>query len=194
MISLVEYSFDRDDFEDRDPRGLFDREDSRLEEREAMRRDAEMAAREAMEREREQMARDRAQYTPKELEQLYKSTAVLGATLGGGPVSGATMAAFLKTPIGKGIIRRRVEATYQGASKKRTRGRETIRQSKQFTMQGFDLPIKKPRKKNKNHCKNLSKCLRQANADLRTKSGRLRKGKTQADVMRRAHRLHRKMK
>jgi len=61
-------------------------------------------------------------------------------------------------------------------------------------MQGFDLPTKKPRKKNKKHCKNLSTCLRQANAELRTKKGKLRKGKTQADVMKRAQRLLRKMK
>ena len=54
--------------------------------------------------------------------------------------------------------------------------------------------VKKPRKKNKKHCKNLSQCLRQANAEMRTKKGSLRKGKTQADVMRRAQRLLRKMK
>jgi hypothetical protein len=71
-------------------------------------------------------------------------------------------------------------------------GRDVIRRSGQFTMQGFDLPVKKPRKKNKKHCKNLSMCLRQANAELRTKTGRLRKGKTQADIMRRAQKLLRK--
>ena len=70
-------------------------------------------------------------------------------------------------------------------------GREVIRQSGQFAMQGFDLPTK-PRKKNKKHCKNLSQCLRQANAELRTKSGRIRKGKTQGDIMRRAQRLMKK--
>jgi len=79
-------------------------------------------------------------------------------------------------------------------SSRRPSGRDVIRRSGQFTMQGFDLPVKKPRKKNKKHCKNLSSCLRQANAELRTKKGSLRKGKTQADVMRRAQRLLRKMK
>ena len=73
-------------------------------------------------------------------------------------------------------------------------GRDIIRRSGQFAMQGFDLPTKKPRKKNKKHCRNLSQCLRQANAELRTKKGTLRKGKTQADIMRRAQRLLRKMK
>ena len=79
-------------------------------------------------------------------------------------------------------------------SSRRPSGRDVIRRSGQFTMQGFDLPVKKPRKKNKKHCNNLSQCLRQANSELRTKSGRLRKGKTQADIMRRAQRLLRKMK
>ena len=41
--------------------------------------------------------------------------------------------------------------------------------------------------------KNLSKALREANARLRTKSGKLRKGKTQRDVMRLAQRLKKKM-
>ena len=79
-------------------------------------------------------------------------------------------------------------------SSRRPSGRDIIRDSGQFAMQGFDLPTKKPRKKNKKHCKNLSQCLRQANAELRTKKGALRKGKTQADIMRRAQRLLRKMK
>ena len=74
-------------------------------------------------------------------------------------------------------------------------GRDTIRQSGQFArsslLGGIDIS-KKPRKKNKKHCKNLSMCLRQANAELRTKSGKLRKGKTQADIMRRAQKLLRK--
>lgn len=76
----------------------------------------------------------------------------------------------------------------------RPSGRDVIRSSGQFAMQGFDLPKKKPRKKNKKHCSNLSQCLRQANSELRTKRGSLRKGKTQADIMRRAQRLLRKMK
>ena len=76
----------------------------------------------------------------------------------------------------------------------RPSGRDVIRSSGQFAMQGFDLPAKKPRKKNKKHCSNLSQCLRQANSELRTKRGSLRKGKTQADIMRRAQRLLKKMK
>ena len=54
------------------------------------------------------------------------------------------------------------------------------------------LPRTRGRKKTKTD-RNMSKALREANARLRTKNGRLRKGKTQADVMRLAHRLRRKM-
>ena len=87
-----------------------------------------------------------------------------------------------------------VMVTRRGISSRRPSGRDVIRRSGQFAMQGFDLPVKKPRKKNKKHCKNLSQCLRQANAELRTKSGKIRKGKTQADIMRRAQKLVKKMK
>ena len=54
------------------------------------------------------------------------------------------------------------------------------------------LPRTRTRKKTKTDT-NMSKALREANARLRTKNGRLRKGKTQADVMRLAHRLRRRM-
>jgi len=77
-------------------------------------------------------------------------------------------------------------------SSRRPSGRDVIRSSGQFTMQGFALPAKKPRKKNKKHCKNLSQCFREANRKLRKANGQLRKGKTQADVARMAHRLMKK--
>jgi len=86
-----------------------------------------------------------------------------------------------------------VMVTRRGISSRRPSGRDVIRRSGQFAMQGFALPTKKPRKKNKKHCKNLSQCLRQANAELRTKKGAIRKGKNQADIMRRAQKLLRKM-
>lgn len=41
--------------------------------------------------------------------------------------------------------------------------------------------------------KNLSRALKEANARLRKKNGQLKKGKTQADVMRLAQRLKKKM-
>lgn len=53
--------------------------------------------------------------------------------------------------------------------------------------------VKKVSKKARTSRKNLAKALREANSRLRTKSGKLRKGKTQTDVMRLAQRLKRKM-
>ena len=73
-------------------------------------------------------------------------------------------------------------------------GRDVIRRSGQFSRANILPPLPKPRKKNKKHCKNLSQCFRQANAKLRLKNGQLRKGKTQSDVAKMAHRLLKKMK
>lgn len=59
---------------------------------------------------------------------------------------------------------------------------------------GFDLPKDKPKKKSKRK-KNpkLSAAFKEANRLLRTKNGKLRKGRTQADIARLAQRLRRKM-
>ena len=70
--------------------------------------------------------------------------------------------------------------------------------SKQFEgTGGFPSPespkrIKpKPRRKGK-AAKGMGKAMAEANKKLRTKSGKLRKGKTQADVARLAHKIRRK--
>lgn len=60
-----------------------------------------------------------------------------------------------------------------------------------FSEKALSPTRKKARKKTKTN-KVMSSCLKTANQRLRTKSGKLRKGKTQADVMRLAHRLCRK--
>ena len=52
-------------------------------------------------------------------------------------------------------------------------------------------PPSKPRKRRKNP--KLKRAVTEANRQLRLKNGQLRKGKTQADVMRLAHRLMKKM-
>ena len=167
----MEYSFDRDDFRDRDPRGLFDRPDIRqidrnlAEERAAYERDL------AREREDDQRRMDAA------------ARARLEATLI--PMTVEDLRAAVNNP--------EIRITSGGRiSSRRPSGRDIIRSSGQFAMQGFDLPVKKPRKKNKKHCKNLSQCFREANRKLRKANGQLRKGKTQADVARMAHRLMKK--
>lgn len=73
-------------------------------------------------------------------------------------------------------------------------GRRQIRTSNQFRR---DLIIpdfqKKKRKKTKTD-KNMSKALKLANQKFRTAKGQLRKGATQAQLMKYAHKLLRKMK
>ncbi len=59
---------------------------------------------------------------------------------------------------------------------------------------GYTLPVKKKRRKsNKRRNKNLSIAFKKANEKLRLKNGNLRKGKTQSDIARLAHRLLKKM-
>jgi hypothetical protein len=178
VIPLVEYSFDRDDFDDREPRGLFDRDEMR---RERDLRDEIARERALMERDRMEDEMRRAQAQAAKLEQTKVeelSTAALVEAINNPLIS--------VTSNGK-ISSRRPRRTMRAPS-----GRDAIRRSGQFTMQGFDLPKKKPRKKNKKHCKNLSKCFEQANAEMRTLKGKLRKGKTQGDIARRAHKLMKK--
>ena len=55
------------------------------------------------------------------------------------------------------------------------------------------MPESQPKKRKRRKNPKLAKAVREANNRLRTKSGKLRKGKTQADIMRLAHRLLKKM-
>lgn len=57
---------------------------------------------------------------------------------------------------------------------------------------GFDLPPQAPKKRRKKNPK-LAAAFREANARYRTKSGKLRKGRTQADIAKLAHRLLKRM-
>ena len=81
-----------------------------------------------------------------------------------------------------------------GREMMKVNGRDVIRSSGQFRRDML-LPRsnqKRQRKKTKTD-KTMSKALAQANKELRKKNGQLRAGVTQADIMRRAHRLRRKM-
>jgi hypothetical protein len=135
------------------------------------------------------------------VEQILKgiaaSVAVAAATATGGPAAGASMAAFLASPAGQ----RTMELGIQQSAAANGVVLEDLARGGLVTMPTLGLtgeagpemviPLKK-RKRRKNP--KLKKALTEANRRLRTKSGRLRKGKTQADVMRLAHRLMKKMK
>ena len=71
-------------------------------------------------------------------------------------------------------------------------GRDVIRASGQFGLQNVLPRAKRTRKKNGND-KKLSAAFKEANKRYRTKSGKLRKGRTQADIARLAQRLRKKM-
>ena len=75
-------------------------------------------------------------------------------------------------------------------------GRDVIRRSNQFRrdliLPRTNEPTKRTRKKTKTD-KNMSKALRMSNERFRTKSGRLRKGATQSQIMRYAHKLLKRM-
>lgn len=59
--------------------------------------------------------------------------------------------------------------------------------------EGATLAPEAPRKRKAKKNPKLKRALIEANKKLRNKNGKLRKGKTQADVMRLAHRLRKKM-
>jgi len=171
VIPLVEYNFDRDDLLRADAGRDDSRRDERFdrrdydEERRAYERDL------AREREDDQRRMDERARAALEAELMRMSAEDLRMIVND-PQTRVTSGGRI--------------------SSRRPSGRDVIRRSGQFTMQGFNLPVKKPRKKNKKHCKNLSQCFREANRKLRKANGQLRKGKTQADVARMAHRLMKK--
>lgn len=76
-------------------------------------------------------------------------------------------------------------------------GRDVIRQSRQFSraniVGGINLESPKRTRKKTKTDRNMSKALRMANERFRTKSGKLRKGATQAKLMKYAHKLLKKM-
>ena len=77
MIPLVEYSFDRDDFDDRDPRGLFDREEMRRERnlRDEIARERALMERDRLDDEMRRAAEEAAKLEQTKVEKL--STAAI---------------------------------------------------------------------------------------------------------------------
>tara|TARA_R110001599_G_scaffold56149_1_gene155394 strand:- start:13 stop:447 length:435 start_codon:yes stop_codon:yes gene_type:complete len=134
---------------------------------------------------------------------LYKAAFIAGATAGGGPAGGATAASFVNSPTGEAAIAKAVTITL---------GENNV-DSGNFAMGGLVMsptlamigeagpemvvPLVKPKRKRSRSAraadKKLSKAFKEANLKLRKKNGQLKKGKTQADVARMAHRLRKKM-
>jgi len=134
---------------------------------------------------------------------LYKAAFIAGATAGGGPAAGATATSFVNSPAGEGAIAKAVTITL---------GENNV-DSGNFAMGGLVMsptlamigeagpemvvPLVKPKRKRSKAArasdKKLSKAFKMANARYRLKNGSLRKGRTQADIAKLAHKLRKKM-
>lgn len=86
----------------------------------------------------------------------------------------------------KGLIPKPFDRLTDAAVQTNTAGIQLVAEGERKAVRKVSAAARKSRK-------NLSKALREANAKLRTKNGKLRKGKTQADVMRLAQKLKKRM-
>lgn len=163
MITLVEYSFDRDDYRPR--------EDS-FAEREF--RERAMDQREADER------RNRNQEFIEQAELEREREAVREVVNNPNITLDSSMIAAVNDP--------KVEMMPNGRMTIRRSGQF----SRQNLLPRLPAKTKRTRKKTKTD-RSQSKALKLANAKMRKKNGKLRKGKTMRDVMRLAHRLRKKM-
>lgn len=165
---MVEFSFDRDEFGP-------DPSDRREEDRQ---RDA----REQERREQDRLSRDRED-ARREMERESAEDALRRVVNDDDITIPDSMIAVINDPD--------MKMDRNMTIRRRSRSRSVSPFASQFRRDKL-LPRKRTRKKTKTD-KNMSKALRMANNRYRLKNGKLRKGKTQADVMRLAHRLRRKM-
>ena len=137
------------------------------------------------------------------LRSITAGVAVSAATITGGPAAGASMAAFLATPAGTRLLDLNIDraADNQGVVL------EDLARGGLVTMPTLGLtgeagpemviPLVKPKRRRSRAAraadKKLSKAFKEANRRMRLKNGSLRKGRTQADIAKLAHKLRKKM-
>ena len=85
----------------------------------------------------------------------------------------------------KKLIPKPFDVLTEAAVQTQTAGIRGVAELERQTVRKVSAATRKSRK-------NLSKALQEANSRLRKKNGQLKKGKTQGDVMRLAHRLNKK--
>lgn len=133
------------------------------------------------------------------LKSIAASVAVAAATATGGPAAGASLAAFLASPAGQ----RTMELGIQQSAAANGVVLEDLARGGLVTMPTLGLtgeagpemviPLVQPKRKRSRSAraadKELSRAFKEANRRMRTKSGKLRKGKTQSDVAKLAHKL-----
>jgi len=137
---------------------------------------------------------------------LAATAAIAGATIVGGPVAGAEVAAFMASPPGRKLTNKLVDDT----AERRGVVLEDLANGGLVTQPTFGLTgeagpelvlplmnIPKPKKKRSRSAraadKKLSRAFRMANDRYRLKNGQLRKGRTQADIAKLAQKLRKKM-
>ena len=177
---MVEFSFDRDEFRP-DPSDRR-REASRREQRER-----DMDSEREQQQQRDDFERERFE---REMARQAQEEAVRRVVNDPDIVVDPVLLEVINNPMMEMnrdmVVRRRKPAN----------GRAVIRRSGQFSRQNLlpNLPEGKKRTRSKTKTdKIMSKALAQANKELRKKNGQYRRGVTQADIMRRAHRIRRKM-
>ena len=177
---MVEFSFDRDEFRP-------DPSDRRREAERREQRERDMDAERQQQQQRDDFERERFE---REMARQAQEEAVRRVVNDPDIVVDPVLLEVINDPMMEMnrdmVVRRRAPLS----------GRQTIRRSGQFSRQNLlprlSAPGKRTRKKTKTD-KTMSKALAQANKELRKKNGQLRRGVTQGDIMRRAHRLRRKM-
>ena len=134
------------------------------------------------------------------LRSLYRAAFIAGATAAGGPPCGATAAALLKTPVGRATIDGAVAFTLaEDDLEMASLAQGGLVMNPTLALIGeagpeLIIPIKKKRSRSARAAdKKLSKAFKMANAKYRLKNGSLRKGRTQADIAKLAHKLRKKM-
>lgn len=138
------------------------------------------------------------------LKGIATTTAVTAATLTGGPAAGASMAAYLASPPGQRLLDAAIDESarannvqladlaHGGLVTSPTLGL-TGEAGPELVIPLMSAPKKKRSRSARAADKKLSKAFKEANRRMRTKNGKLRKGKTQSDVAKLAHKLRKKM-
>ena len=140
------------------------------------------------------------------LKGIATTTAVTAATLTGGPAAGASLAAYLASPPGQRLL----DAAIDESARQNNVRLEDLAHGGLITRPTLGLTgeagpelvipmssMMKPKRRRSRAAraadKKLSKAFKEANARYRLKNGTLRKGRTQADIARLAHKLRKKM-
>ena len=184
---MVEFSFDRDEFRP-------DPEDRRREAQRREQRERDIDRSFFEEQQRDERLRDEQR---REMERSAQEQAVRRVVNDPDILVDPTLMEIINNPMmtmDKDMVVRRAP----GAAAMTNRpmlGRQRIRTSGQFANLALrvDLPKQKRKRKKTKTDKTMKAALTQANKELRKQNGQLRKGVTQADIMRRAHRIRRKM-